>query len=1050
MAIPVYLQQFKAAGVYRVVFDKSTIENVNTETLRLVVGYSEKGPFNIPVYVKNPQEFTTLFGGISKKLEKRGIYFHRLALQMLNMHPVICLNLKHFDGERLNGSTICTDFNPIFNPIDTVELRVEDIYDTTRFWELSADKLIDLRACDGTLMNQYINLSITDTKNNSMSYFIRKASGTKVSQYNITVNDWYSDNADEMPEYLIGQENNLISDYFAEIYVFKGKFNAKQVLASDSLKNYFVATNEVDDDGEVIIKLRDHVINGFGDAVDTLDTLYMDETSNAVGHWIGSLIPYFKDKQGNYRSLDIVFNQDNEEHKMMMAFNIDMLEDMAANIDLSGRLRIPTETAIKRGLIRGNTFDLNQIYEGIGETTLLGNVDAPVVADVMHFSSNVLEIFKGSQLALQDLRGGMSKITGALYVSAIDKDENVIILTQLGTDESDYNVAIQNGEFSSSDDASDDGRGTVKVMCNDEIQLYDFAQRLGVQFDSENNPISGAGTCWLFNDEEDAYGAFENPEDPMAGPVRIVTAISRIEKEDKTRYRDIDVDLKASFVDVSVLTQTVTTGKNKTVDNSVYGPSVTFIDNTGWEYGDFDLNGVMTTGLYSKDTYNTTLSSVLHPGECLLAADGSTTNSDIDNYYDNVYVNEVGVTKDGINYILLSGEPLCDWSYIGNADGDQSTDLSASSLGDEVGKEYLIRIDAPLNQEIGTMIPTYLQGYTFKNDKPQGTDMLAKVKWQESILSTLTDYKGLRLGLLNKSEIDYRYVIDTFESYPVANLKEILAFLCKEKQSAFCISNFPAIKTFVKCPYTSFTDANGIFDANYIVKGYNRKKAAGIRFSLPDEVNGASFIAFYTPLKFSDGYVDLTIPSAGLVSNLFMQKYLSRQPYYIVAGPNYGAISAPGLVGPDYKFSIEELNLLEPYGVNCMVYRPTFGTFINANQTAKQTPVSALSKVNVRELVIYLQDEIEKVLQAYQWEFNNPTTRNAILDRANQICALVAANGGIQAYHNIMDESNNTPEIIDNEMAILSTAIEPGMGCGKMIQELTLYRTGQLSSSIIE
>ena len=133
-----------------------------------------------------------------------------------------------------------------------------------------------------------------------------------------------------------------------------------------------------------------------------------------------------------------------------------------------------------------------------------------------------------------------------------------------------------------------------------------------------------------------------------------------------------------------------------------------------------------------------------------------------------------------------------------------------------------------------------------------------------------------------------------------------------------------------------------------------------------------------------------------------------------------------------------------------MVYRPNFGTFINANQTAKQTPVSALSKVNVRELVIYLQDEIEKVLQAYQWEFNNQTTRNAILDKANQICAVTAANGGIQAYRNIMDESNNTPEIIDNEMAIISTHIEPGMGCGKMVQELHLYRTGQMSASIID
>ena len=179
-----------------------------------------------------------------------------------------------------------------------------------------------------------------------------------------------------------------------------------------------------------------------------------------------------------------------------------------------------------------------------------------------------------------------------------------------------------------------------------------------------------------------------------------------------------------------------------------------------------------------------------------------------------------------------------------------------------------------------------------------------------------------------------------------------------------------------------------------------------------------------------------------------MEKYGSRQPYYIVAGPNYGTISASGLVGPDYNFSRAELDDLEPFGVNAMVYRPGFGTFINSNQTAKQTPVSALSKVNIRELVIYLQDEIEKVLQQYQWEFNNQRTRNAILDRANQICSIIAANGGIQAYKNIMDESNNGPEIIDNEMAVITTHIEPGLGCGKMVQELHIWRTGQMAANI--
>jgi hypothetical protein len=241
-----------------------------------------------------------------------------------------------------------------------------------------------------------------------------------------------------------------------------------------------------------------------------------------------------------------------------------------------------------------------------------------------------------------------------------------------------------------------------------------------------------------------------------------------------------------------------------------------------------------------------------------------------------------------------------------------------------------------------------------------------------------------------------------------------------------------------------------VFNVDYIVKGFNKKKPAGVKFSLPDDSEGASFCAFYTPLKFSDGYVDNIIPAAGLVSNLFMQKYTSRQPYYIIAGPNYGKITASGLIGPDYNYSKEELYIMEPFGVNCMVYRPGFGTFINSNQTAKQTPVSALSKVNIRELVIYLQDEIEKVLQAYQWEFNNPTTRNAILDKANSICGRVAANGGIEAYKNVMDESNNTNEIIENEMAILSTSIEPGFGCGKMVQELTIYRRGMLTSKITD
>ena len=99
MAIPVQFQQFKSAGIYRVVYDRSTVLGTEAELLRLVVGYSPKGPFNTPVYVKSVTDFKTMFGGISKALEKRGCFFHRTCIQALEAGPILALNLKPFSEE---------------------------------------------------------------------------------------------------------------------------------------------------------------------------------------------------------------------------------------------------------------------------------------------------------------------------------------------------------------------------------------------------------------------------------------------------------------------------------------------------------------------------------------------------------------------------------------------------------------------------------------------------------------------------------------------------------------------------------------------------------------------------------------------------------------------------------------------------------------------------------------------------------------------------------------------------------------------------------------
>lgn len=1408
MAIPVYLQSFKSAGVYRVVFDKSTVLNQDSSILRMVVGYSEKGPFNTPTYVANLQDFRTLYGTSTKLQEKRGNYFHRISEQCLQTGPIICLNLKKFDTEKVGGAQIDTNWNAK-NPIDTVDIPVEDIYDTTRFWTLSADKLNEVRGAE------YINIATTNTKATSGTFFIRKASGNKVSGYNITVRDWYSDatansNNEEMPEYLQGYENELMSAFFAEVYVFGGKFTADQVLASDTLKNYFV----VGTDGT--LKLRQYVKDSFGEYQDTLDYLYEDETSGAIGHYVGCLIPYFKDKNGTYQALDIVFNQDQDVHNMMMSFNVDMLEeDGTANIDLSGARYISTNVSgDNEHTSKGNGHDLaneykqygsrvmciKDLWDGTAKTTVLGNLNAPVVSDRIEFTNSLYDddnVLKSS-LSYK----GKKKITGYLYINSYSDSE--IVLRAVGSEDT-ITIDLSNLDLKSSYDETtgvfDDANfGYLIYKLGGAIKYTEASDDYSEAVTKYARYESGLGTYYKGTD---AYDAPENIE----GPKSVITSVGRdLDSDDDAIVVLSSATIKCNITDVYMTNHKHYLNPDIYIDAdddtttwAVYGSSVSFIpiddcwtitcDQDGQVSQD-EEDIVHTYTISADATDDQSILTMLEVGDQFLASDGTVDmdgdgdydDEKKDGFYDLCYVQETGTETDevtgmpkkyyvkftgdlatvtgkvnandkdtiisdseyqlivdeeekkqykpyeynvsyhkvgpkavtpqvfnGLNdnikegfsvskitfskqvsaleYVLLNADakamcrantadgtedgiatgnytfvydqyktvyatedeakaaaelnenskgvaavtdstggtaeeigyvvvtvnddiklnddgddddytisvdttglkydgtdktgyvaveyldPKFDFGnvievltsdefakikplasddeedaytgetikgyntlkseaeaaqtaadeaeasyeaakadyeagkvtkkeltakkeeylakkeaaaeaanalnnyeedeaeYTHNQDGENMTGAAETKNGhyvvnttefaytiarwiDEadgdatVTKTYIVRVERGLNQEIGTMSPVYLKGYTYEHPKPDGTGQKAKLDWLNYQLSALTEYKGLRTGLLSKAEIDYRYIIDGFESFVESGCKKVLSYLAKEKQSAFAILNFPAVKTFVKCPYTSFTDAKGVFNVQYVVDGRNKKKAATTKFDLPSNDEGASFCAFYTPLKFSDGSVDSVIPSAGLVSNIFMEKYSSRHPYDIVAGPTYSTISASGLIGPDYHYSRDELNLIEPFGVNCMVYRPSFGTFINANQTAKQTPKSALSSVNVRELVIYLMDEIEKVLQSYQWEFNNQTIRNKIKDKADAICAQVAANGGLQAYLNVMDESNNTPEIIDNEMAILSTHIEPGRGMGKMVHELTLYRTGQMSSYI--
>jgi len=92
------LNSLKAAGIYTLEFDNTQrAVNENINSLRLVVGFSNKGPFNRPVLLSTDTDRTTIFGDIDSKMEYKGCYFNRFLRTSLTGGPVVALNLLKVD-----------------------------------------------------------------------------------------------------------------------------------------------------------------------------------------------------------------------------------------------------------------------------------------------------------------------------------------------------------------------------------------------------------------------------------------------------------------------------------------------------------------------------------------------------------------------------------------------------------------------------------------------------------------------------------------------------------------------------------------------------------------------------------------------------------------------------------------------------------------------------------------------------------------------------------------------------------------------------------------
>ena len=164
------------------------------------------------------------------------------------------------------------------------------------------------------------------------------------------------------------------------------------------------------------------------------------------------------------------------------------------------------------------------------------------------------------------------------------------------------------------------------------------------------------------------------------------------------------------------------------------------------------------------------------------------------------------------------------------------------------------------------------------------------------------------------------------------------------------------------------------------------------------------------------------VPASTLIGGVYAYNDSVSEPWFAPAGINRGGLST--VVRAEQRLSQGSRDTLYAGKVNPIATFPGTGVVVYGQKTL-QTRSSALDRVNVRRLLISLKSYISQVANNLVFEQNTIATRNQFLSQVNPYLTSVQQRQGLYAYKVIMDDSNNTPDVIDRNELVGQIYLQP-------------------------
>jgi hypothetical protein len=164
------------------------------------------------------------------------------------------------------------------------------------------------------------------------------------------------------------------------------------------------------------------------------------------------------------------------------------------------------------------------------------------------------------------------------------------------------------------------------------------------------------------------------------------------------------------------------------------------------------------------------------------------------------------------------------------------------------------------------------------------------------------------------------------------------------------------------------------------------------------------------------------VPASVAIAGVYAYNDSVAEPWFAPAGINRGGLNT--VVRAEKKLSQGNRNDLYAAKVNPIASFPGQGVVVYGQKTL-QLRASALDRVNVRRLLIALKSYISQIANTLVFEQNTIATRNQFLSQVNPYLTSVQQRQGLYAFKVKMDDTNNTPDVIDRNELIGQIYLQP-------------------------